>query len=226
MAARGSTPQIVGVIFSRLDLQRATRMRRPPDFFELRLDALVRHLDEVESALERLPARLILTARDPREGGLNRLSLRARRDLLMRFLPHAHGLDIELRSAHAFRSILALARARKIRRIISVHDFKNTPAVSRLREKVRAAEKFRADIFKIATRTDTTVQLNRLLDFFGSTNFPTAAMGIGRLGRIARRELIKRGSVLNYVHLGRTRIAGQPSLSDIRRINAAAGKVR
>jgi hypothetical protein len=42
-------------------------------------------------------------------------------------------------------------------------------------------------------------------------------MGIGRLGRTARRELYKRGSILNYVHLGRTRIAGQPSLSDIRR---------
>ena len=34
------TPKIVGVIFSRLDLQRALRMRKPPDLFELRLDGL------------------------------------------------------------------------------------------------------------------------------------------------------------------------------------------
>ncbi len=42
-------------------------------------------------------------------------------------------------------------------------------------------------------------------------------MGMGKLGRESRRVLMKRGSVLNYAHIGRTRVAGQPSLSDLRR---------
>ena len=46
MMARRSTkrrPRVVGVIASRADLERAVRMRRPPDLFELRLDRLGRH---------------------------------------------------------------------------------------------------------------------------------------------------------------------------------------
>ena len=215
MAAQKTIPRIVGVIFSLSDLRRAVRLRRPPDFFELRLDALVRHLDEIETT--NFSAPLILTARDPREGGANDLTTRARRDLLLRFLPRAHSIDVELRSAPALHSVLDLARARKLQRIISFHNFQDTPTVSRLREKARAAKAFSADIFKIATRTDTGTQLKRLLDFYDSARMPVAAMGLGRLGRTARRGLLQRGSILNYVHLGGTEIAGQPSLSDIRR---------
>ncbi|HEV2841740.1 MAG TPA: type I 3-dehydroquinate dehydratase [Chthoniobacterales bacterium] len=212
MAARQS---IVGVIFSTRDLRRALRLRRPPDFFELRLDALVRHLDEIEAAT--FPAPLIVTARDPREGGVNNLAARARRDLLLRFLPRAHSIDLELRSAPGFFSILDLARARNVQRIISFHDFHDTPPVFRLHQKARAAQEFGADIFKVATRTDTGAQLQRLLDFYDSTKVPVAAMGLGRLGKSARRELIRRGSILNYAHLGGSRTAGQPSLADTRR---------
>jgi 3-dehydroquinate dehydratase-1 len=215
MAAQKPIPRIVGVIFSLADLRSAVRLRRPPDFFELRLDALVRHLDKIETT--KFSAPLILTARDPREGGANGLTIRARRDLLLRFLPRAYSIDIELRSAPAFRSILDLARTRKIQRIISFHDFQDTPPVFRLREKARAAKGFGADIFKIATRTDTGTQLKRILDFYDLAKMPVAAMGLGRLGRAARRGLIQRGSILNYVHLGGAGISGQPSLSDVRR---------
>jgi len=214
MPRRQCAQQIVGVIFSLRDMRRAIRLRRPPDFFELRLDALVRHLDEIETT--EFPAPLILTARDPREGGVNNLATRARRDLLLRFLPRAHSIDIELRSARAFFSILDLARARNIQRIISLHDFRETPPIFRLHKKALAAQEFGADIFKVVTRTDTSRQLNRLLGFYDSARMPVAAMGLGRFGRAARRGLIQRGSVLNYAHLGDTRIAGQPSLSDIR----------
>ena len=43
-------PRIVGVIASPADLDRALRMRRPPDLFELRLDRLVRMDDQLKSA--------------------------------------------------------------------------------------------------------------------------------------------------------------------------------
>ena len=213
------TPQTVGVIFSQVDLQRAVRMRRPPDLFELRLDALVARIEELNGAIGHLRAPLIITARHPREGGSNQLSVQKRRALLLRFLPHAAYVDIELRSVGAFAAILEAARSKKIRVIISFHDLKETPSRSRFDEIARTAISLGADLLKTATRTDTQEQLSRLLEFFAETSsrLPTAAMGIGRLGRAARRELVRRGSTLNYVHLGRSRIAGQPSLSDIRR---------
>ena len=214
---KGHRPQTVGVIFSGTDLSRAIELRRPPDLFELRLDALAAFADKVETLIPKLPAPLIITARHPLEGGANRLSIEKRRALLLRFLPHAHCVDVELRAANALVSIVDLARRKKIRCIISFHDFKNTPSVARLRAKQRAAESLGADVFKVATRTDTAAQLYRLLDFYDMSILPTAAMGIGKLGRKARLELMRRGSVLNYVHLGRARMAGQLSLREAQR---------
>ena len=80
MMARRSTkrrPRIVGVIASRADLERAVRMRRPPDLFELRLDRLAGMADQVENMLPKLRTPLIITARHPHEGGAGKLSAAA-----------------------------------------------------------------------------------------------------------------------------------------------------
>ena len=214
-----STPQIVGVIFTRTDLRRAVRMRHPPDLFELRLDALFARSEEVKAAIGNLRAPLIITARHPREGGSNQLSAPNRRALLLRFLPHAVYLDIELRSAGTFAAILEEARAKGIRTIVSFHDFNETPSRPRLDEIARTAQSLGADLLKIATRTDTPAQLTRLRDFFQRRRLEMkiAAMGIGRLGRISRFEFAKRGSVLNYAHLGIPQTDGQLSLKQLRR---------
>jgi len=214
-----SSPQIVGVIFTRTDLRRAAQMRNPPDLFELRLDALFAKSEKGKANLVNLRVPLIITARHPREGGLNHLSARARRTLFLRFLPDAAYVDIELRAAGPLTAILEEARAKSIRTILSFHDFQETPSRARLDEIARAAQSLGADVLKIATRTDTPMQLARLLDFFQreQQEMKIAAMGIGRLGGTARRELFRLGSILNYAHLGRNGIAGQPSLRDIRR---------
>jgi len=204
---------------SRSDLRFAIRMRNPPDLFELRLDHLVGIVNELESKLSMLPAPLVITARHPREGGANNLSIKRRRELLSRFLPRAQYVDVELRSAKALRSLLEVARRKNVRRIISFHNFRSTPSTRSLRARARAAKSCGADIFKVATRTDTTAQLARLLDFIANKDLDLAvsAMGIGKFGGISRLKLMRRGSVLNYAHLGRASFSGQLSLRDIRR---------
>ena len=222
MMARRSTkrrPRVVGVIASRADLERAVRMRRPPDLFELRLDRLAGMADEVEKVLPRLRTPLIITARDPREGGANKLRLRQRRDLLARFLSHADYIDVELRSARTLRALLAIAKAKNVRRIISFHDFKSTPSARLLVAKAQNAKALRADIFKVATRTDTPTELGRLLEFItkNRVNVRLAVMGIGRLGDISRVLLARAGSVLIYASLGpATDVEGQLSLEQLR----------
>ena len=120
-----STPQIVAVISTPADLQRARfECEILPDLFELRLDALFARSEEVIAAIGKLRAPLIITARHPREGGSNQLSAQKRRALLRRFLPHAAYLDIELRSAGAFAAILREARAKGIRTIALVSRFR------------------------------------------------------------------------------------------------------
>ena len=174
---------IVGVIFSRADLQRALRMRQPPGLFELRLDRLMNCVDEVKAAIDRLPAPFIITARDPREGGANNLSAPRRRALLLQFLPRAAWVDVELRSAPLLQSVLRSAAARNIRKIISFHDFESTPSASRLDKIAVDARSLGADVIKVATRTDTFAQFDRLLDFFDRQRAAAAvaAMGMGKL---------------------------------------------
>ena len=223
---RPAPAQIVGVILSPADLRRAVRMPNPPDLFELRLDALVDRLDEIKKAIGKLRCPLIITARHPREGGENQLSLRERRALLLQFLPLAGWLDLELRSASALAAVWEEARACHIHRIISFHDFSGTPGRARLDRIVRAAQSLGADVLKVATRTDTPAQFARLLEFFATTapHLPVAAMGLGRLGKKSRRELMRGGSVLNYAHLGESSLPGQPSLRELQRWKLGVGR--
>jgi 3-dehydroquinate dehydratase-1 len=212
-------PRIVGVIASRVDLDRAVRMHRPPDLFELRLDRFpAAVVDGLEKMLPKLGAPLIITARHPQEGGAGKLSMRKRRALLTRFLTRADYIDVELRSARAMRSLLALAGKKKVCRIISFHSFKSTPSTRLLWTKARNAKVHRADIFKVATRTDKPAELGRLLDFITSSrvDLPVAVMGVGQLGAISRVLLARAGSVLTYASLGAASdIEGQLSLEQL-----------
>jgi 3-dehydroquinate dehydratase-1 len=181
--------------------------------------------DQVETALPKLRRPLIITARDPREGGANKLRLLQRRDLLARFLNHADYIDVELRLASALLPLFDLARNKSVRRIISFHDFKSTPSVRILTAKAREARSHGADIFKVATRTDTPIQLGRLLKFMTSSrlDFGLAVMGIGKLGAISRVLLTRAGSVLIYASVGAVSdVEGQLSLEQLRALRIAS----
>lgn len=214
-----NVPRIVAVIADRAGLAEAMELREPPDFFELRLDALRDCLDEIDAALPRLHAPLILTARHPAEGGRGALAVTARRRLLRRFSCRAAFLDIELRSVRPMQRLIAEARRRQTGLIISVHDLRGTPPAARLRVQFQRALAWRPDIFKIATRTGTMAQLERLLAFFADNvpALPIAAMGIGKFGAESRRRFARLGSALAYGALGRPTAPGQPSLSELRR---------
>ncbi|MEP6810867.1 MAG: type I 3-dehydroquinate dehydratase [Chthoniobacterales bacterium] len=220
---RNPSHALVGVIASASDLKRALRLRRPPEFFELRLDTLPP--DVAATAAELLCQPLIVTARHPDEGGRNRLSTRQRRDLLLRFLPYAAFVDVELRSAKTLRSVLEAAADRAVKRIISVHELDRTPSLRELKNIVQRARTFSPDLVKIVTRTDRADELARLLDFFEQENnrHPLCAMGVGRLGRESRIALARRGSYLHYVHLGTRTVAGQLSIPEARRLRLTSG---
>jgi 3-dehydroquinate dehydratase type I len=147
------------------------------------------------------------------------LSLRQRRNLLSRFLPRSRYIDIELRSAAAFHSLCELAQKKNVQRIISFHDLKATPNLRGLQVKARRAKSLGADIFKVATRTDTPAQLARLLDFITKKDHGLAvsAMGVGKLGAISRVLLAYRGSALVYGSVAAaSEIEGQMSLEQLR----------
>lgn len=218
MVKATSRPRSVGVIFSKHDLQRALRLRKPPDFFELRLDGLLSTIRKLPVALSQLRAPLIITARSPIEGGANNLSPARRRELLTLFLPDATFVDVELSSAPAFATVLKRVHTGNLQLILSLHDLNAMPALAALEAAACRAHSLGADIFKVAARTDRPEQLRTLVEFTQSPSspIPVSAMGLGKLGRISRALLVEADSVLNYAHLGRPRVEGQWSLAQLR----------
>ncbi|MEP6822740.1 MAG: type I 3-dehydroquinate dehydratase [Chthoniobacterales bacterium] len=212
---------LVGVIASDSDLARAVRLHRPPDIFELRLDSLYPLNAAIEHKIARLRTPLIATARHPREGGQNALSAKQRRDLLLRFLPLASFVDVELRSAGPQEGVLEAANAAQVKRIISWHNLDRTPSLQALQRIARRAEKLAPDILKIVTRTDRREDMERLLEFFDRecARLPLCVMGVGRLGRQSRIALTRRGILFHYVHLGTAVVAGQFSLASARQLH-------
>ena len=211
-------PLLVGVISSPADLRAALAMRQPPDVFEFRLDCLCDIANQIERRMSTLSVPKIITARDPRAGGANNLTLKQRRELLSRFLPHAKYLDVELGSARAFKPLLAEARKRNVRVILSFHDFESTPSSRSLRAKVERAKTLAADIFKVATLTNKPADLARLVGFLSDkdVDLPISAMGMGKLGGISRLLLARCGSVLNYGSLQQTLVEGQLPIDVLR----------
>jgi 3-dehydroquinate dehydratase-1 len=209
--------QIVGVIATGADLDRALALPEPPDLFELRLDHLLPMLDELEKKIAGLRAPLIVTARHPAEGGAHALSTARRRELLARFLPYVRYVDVELRSAESFHALLSSLPHRNVTRILSLHDFDSTPSPRSLHAKTRKAKSLGASIFKVATRTDTAAQLGRLLAFISQdeAGLPLSVMGMGRLGAIARVTLAACGSAMAYAAVADPQVDGQMTVEQM-----------
>ncbi len=180
------------------------------DFIELRVDHFANDPAPLLRAAATLAVPMIVTVRDPAEGGQHRLGTARRRELYAQFLPHAAAVDVELRNVRALAPTLAAARARGALVIVSFHDFRATPSAARLREIVRRAAAAGADVIKIAARADTSAALGRLLALFTTKSpRPLSVMAMGRYGKVSRLLLAQAGSVLNYAALGAANASGQ-----------------
>lgn len=215
-------PRSVGVVLSANDLDRALRLRRPPDLWELRLDGLLGSLNRLDEFVSQLQCPIIITARSPKEGGENKLSVSRRHMLLQRFLPVATMLDVELSSSSALNSLLKKARAEEVKVILSRHNLTGILTLDSLHKLAHRAHSLGANVFKIVARTDNHEEVRNLIAFARSKTLPlpVSAMGTGKLGSLSRKMLAKSGSVLNYAHLGDATIEGQLSLAQLRAIMA------
>jgi 3-dehydroquinate dehydratase type I len=204
---------LVGVIASIDELRLATRMRAPPDLFELRLD----HLPNLrESQLLKLRRPLIITARHPAEGG--KKVRFARRNLLLKFLPQAKFVDIELRSLRNLHAVRDEARRLRVGRICSFHDFKRTPQPAVLHKKMLGARKAGADVFKLVTRADTLCDLLTLFEFLWSElpSMCLCVMATGKFGPTSRLFFREAGSSFIYAPLRHPLHHGQLTFRQLR----------
>jgi len=181
MMARRSTkrrPRVVGVIASRADLERAVRMRRPPDLFELRLDRLTGMANEVEKGITETAHAAHHQARTPREVALTNFRLPATAGSARSILESADYIDVELRSARTLRALLAIAKSKKTSGNHFVPRFQIDASARTLAAKAVQARSMAQILFKVATRTDTPIGTRTLLEFmtkqpFGMSHLPS-----------------------------------------------------
>lgn len=178
------------------------------DFVEVRVDCLTRFKDQLPRLVAAMKIPVIITARHPLEGGVGNLGPVRRGQLLAALMPSAAMLDVELRSAHSLRELLASARKHRVGTILSFHDFEKTPAAATLGKKVREGLRLGASVVKIATTLKSPRDLATLIVLQGSSQKITT-MGMGPLGKISRLVLPAVGARLVYGYLDRPQVAGQ-----------------
>lgn len=176
------------------------------DLLEIRLD-LLRGIspDSLAALGQRFP--LLLTSRDPSEGGRPGTTPTQRRRWLESALPAATLVDVELAKWDDWSDLLSGSPAQ---RVVSFHHFTGTPHLAELKRHFARARRVGADVFKVATQIRNGADLAVLLALLESRDgFPVAAMGMGPLGRASRLVLAAAGSCLNYGWLHRPQVPGQ-----------------
>ena len=188
-------------------------------YVEVRLDAWSAGRGLKAEDIQRIGPPVLLTARHPAEGGMGSLSSSRRRACLEEYLTLARAVDIELRSVPSMARLMEAATRRRVRKVISFHDFRGTPSLMRLREVLRRSQSAGADIVKIATHIGSVRDLGVLLQLQASARAPLATMGMGPLGKVSRLVLAAAGSRLNYGYLDKPQVPGQwPALELVRRL--------
>jgi 3-dehydroquinate dehydratase-1 len=220
---------VVGSFGATDDLLAATAqsVAAESDIAEIRLDLLAKDTGEVDEDrwkhLRGVP--LLFTARRGDEGGAGGLDASARSKLLESALDDAACIDLEVASIAECGNLLETLGRRDLPWVASFHDFKETPAISILESKLRAAKEAGAAVFKTAVWLHTPSDAARLAEFqLADHGIPVATMGMGPLAAVSRLLCAQCGSVLNYGYIGVTPTApGQWSAGFLREAIARLG---
>lgn len=206
-------PKVVATIHHPDDLLILTSTLPPnsSDILEFRLDQLLSTTTPADLEIPSPPPLpSIITARHPQEGGANGLNDDTRLELILKHIPVAAAVDIEIASLNLIQEIAPRIESQETNLILSWHDFEGTPSLEELRSRIENAKSLGADIVKLATKLRSLDDLNRLLELVTDPpSLPLSVMGMGALGPTSRILLGQYGSCLNYGYLSQPNAPGQ-----------------
>jgi 3-dehydroquinate dehydratase/shikimate dehydrogenase len=181
------------------------------ELVELRVDCL-----RSEPDLKRLLAQrftpLVFTIRRGADGGLWRGDEEKRQRLFREAI--LAGVDyVDLEADIAAK----IPRYGKTKRIVSVHDMKQTP--ENLEEIAKGAREANADIVKVATMAHSLADASRVLQLVAKAQAPTVGIAMGPLGVFTRVLGAKFGAPMTYAGFNPERIfaPGMLMLQDLMR---------
>lgn len=174
-------------------------VRRRENFFELRLDMLKNPADgpALVERVHRSHASLLVmaTCRRKEAHGEFTGSLAEQRVILESAASHgAQMVDVEIESAEQDLTLVELLRKRA-RVVLSFHDFKRTPPLKPVLERL---QRFESDVYKIATTVQSPEDNTRLLACLSGFKEPLVVLGMGELGAASRILSPSRGAAFTF----------------------------
>ena len=192
------------------------------DYVEVRLDYLAP--DKIPDVLEMMKKhlkRIVCTLRPKNEGGRFEGNEQERISILKmiaEFNPFL--LDVEFNTIKKRTELQRYLKSTRTNLLISWHDFKKTPKISELKNKMKNMSKF-SNMIKIVTTARTVEESTRLLQLYakkGKTGL--IAFSMGESGKISRILCLYLGSPYTYVSLGKPVAPGQFNVDEIKNITS------
>jgi 3-dehydroquinate dehydratase-1 len=181
------------------------------DFVEVRVDKTGLSLVDVKQLFAE-PVKMIATCRPGTRTEDERVAV-----LLAAVAAGAAYVDIEVDAPRASReAVLAAARGKGCRVIVSYHNFTETPLKHHLLQVIEECFDLGADIAKIICRVQNSQDCVRMLSLYESRK-NVIALGMGPLGVITRIAAPFLGAPLTYASLapGKETAEGQPDLKTL-----------
>jgi len=181
---------------------------------EIRIDKTGLSLADIKQ-LFGSPVKLIATCRPGPRPAEERLAF-----LLGAVTAGAAYVDIEVDAAPALKSaVVAAARERGCRVIVSYHNFKETPLRHYLLQTIEECFDAGGDIAKVVCRVQSSQDCVRILSLYESRK-NLIALGMGELGVITRIAAPFLGAPLTYAALapGKETAEGQPDLKTLQAV--------
>jgi 3-dehydroquinate dehydratase-1 len=172
---------------------------------ELRVDLFKNvapaHVLEVVRRYAALPR--LITLRSAAEGGRWKGTEEERLKLYTLLMPQASAVDIELGSDEIRDLVLELAASKDILKVVSYHNFDETPDDTFLHGVVRAGKQRGADLVKISTKARNEADVRRLARFtLDHASAGVIVIAMGELGTVSRVLFPALGSRLTYADIG------------------------
>jgi 3-dehydroquinate dehydratase-1 len=219
-----NSPVILGTVTTPAGLRALARKSLPAHAVEMRVDALVAagvSVETIEVALRGRKHPALITLRTPVEGGCRAWKVKERRELFLRLLPLAEGIDVELATAKAMSApIEAALRAGKTV-VFSAHSIKHPAPPARMAKWVAQYHPRPGTILKVASRIKSWRDLQQLAALLmNHPDWAIAVMGIGPFAAQSRSVLTALGSRLVYGYLDQPVAPGQPSAAEMSKVAA------
>ncbi len=209
-------PKICGVITA-ADQSAIAAAEPLADLFEIRIDLIGEAWPEVARTLKKP---WIATNRVASEGGKWQGAETQRKEELLKALDMGVSIiDLELATPGLAKIVQAIKK--KVRCLISHHDFTGTPSFDELKEIIRRQVAAGADICKVATTAssiDDSLTLLRLYDEFPGQKL--VAFGMGEAGILSRVLAPLAGAEFTYASLetGKQSAPGQLNINQLAQI--------